>query len=435
MNQQQAKILILGAGGREHALAWKLKQSKHPPALFVAPGNAGTAAVATNVPIDVTDFLQIKHFCVENEIDMVVVGPELPLVEGITDFFQNDNMLQKIAVIGPTQKGAMLEGSKAFAKAFMQRHHIPTAAYLAVKANQIDEGLRFLDTLKSPFVLKADGLASGKGVVILDTLDEAKAELQAMLEGKFGKASDVVVIEEFLQGIELSVFVLTDGKNYQLLPSAKDYKRIGVGDTGPNTGGMGAVSPVVFADKLFFDKVKEQIILPTIQGLIDEHIDYKGFIFLGLMNVAGNPFVIEYNVRLGDPETECILPRIKSDFFDVLQACADGRLDQIQVETDERVAVTVMLVSEGYPGEYRKGRLIEGLNQVSDCAVFHAGTSSDIATEKVKTAGGRVIAVTALDSSLEMARATAFLNAERIAFQGRYFRTDIGADLLNYKPV
>lgn len=435
MNQQLTKILILGAGGREHALAWKLKQSKHPHALFVAPGNAGTAAVATNVPIDVTDFLQIKHFCVENEIDMVVVGPELPLVEGITDFFQNDNMLQKIAVIGPTQKGAMLEGSKAFAKAFMQRHHIPTAAYLAVKANQIDEGLRFLDTLKSPFVLKADGLASGKGVVILDTLDEAKAELQAMLEGKFGKASDVVVIEEFLQGIELSVFVLTDGKNYQLLPSAKDYKRIGVGDTGPNTGGMGAVSPVVFADKLFFDKVKEQIILPTIQGLIDEHIDYKGFIFLGLMNVAGNPFVIEYNVRLGDPETECILPRIKSDFFDVLQACADGRLDQIQVETDERVAVTVMLVSEGYPGEYKKGRLIEGLNQVSDCAVFHAGTSFDIATEKVKTAGGRVIAVTALDSSLEMARATAFLNAERIAFQGRYFRTDIGADLLNYKPV
>lgn len=435
MNQQLTKILILGAGGREHALAWKLKQSKHPPALFVAPGNAGTAAVATNVPIDVTDFLQIKHFCVENEIDMVVVGPELPLVEGITDFFHHDTMLQKIAVIGPTQKGAMLEGSKAFAKAFMQRHHIPTAAYLAVKANQIDEGLRFLDTLKSPFVLKADGLASGKGVVILDTLDEAKAELQAMLEGKFGKASDVVVIEEFLQGIELSVFVLTDGKNYQLLPSAKDYKRIGVGDTGPNTGGMGAVSPVVFADKLFFDKVKEQIILPTIQGLIDEHIDYKGFIFLGLMNVAGNPFVIEYNVRLGDPETECILPRIKSDFFDVLQACADGRLDQIQVETDERVAVTVMLVSEGYPGEYRKGRLIEGLNQVSDCAVFHAGTSFDIATEKVKTAGGRVIAVTALDSSLEMARATAFLNAERIAFQGRYFRTDIGADLLNYKPV
>lgn len=435
MNQQLTKILILGAGGREHALAWKLKQSKHLPALFVAPGNAGTAAVATNVPIDVTDFLQIKHFCVENEIDMVVVGPELPLVEGITDFFHHDTMLQKIAVIGPTQKGAMLEGSKAFAKAFMQRHHIPTAAYLAVKANQIDEGLRFLDTLKSPFVLKADGLASGKGVVILDTLDEAKAELQAMLEGKFGKASDVVVIEEFLQGIELSVFVLTDGKNYQLLPSAKDYKRIGVGDTGPNTGGMGAVSPVVFADKLFFDKVKEQIILPTIQGLIDEFIDYKGFIFLGLMNVAGNPFVIEYNVRLGDPETECILPRIKSDFFDVLQACADGRLDQIQVETDERVAVTVMLVSEGYPGEYRKGRLIEGLNQVSDCAVFHAGTSFDIATEKVKTAGGRVIAVTALDSSLEMARATAFLNAERIAFQGRYFRTDIGADLLNYKPV
>lgn len=434
MNQNPKKILILGAGGREHALAWKLKQSKHPPKLYVAPGNAGTTAVATNVPIDVNDFLQIKHFCIEYEITMVVVGPELPLVEGIADYFASDPALQNIALIGPSQKGAMLEGSKAFAKAFMQRNNIPTATYLSVKADSLNDGLHFLETLKPPYVLKADGLASGKGVLILSSLEEAKTELKAMLNGKFGKASSEVVIEEFLDGIELSVFVLTDGNSYQMLPSAKDYKRIGVGDKGPNTGGMGAVSPVVFADKRFLEKVKNQIIQPTIEGLKNEEIDYKGFIFIGLMNVAGNPYVIEYNVRLGDPETECILPRIRSDFMDLLQACADSRLDQVQLETDERVAVTVMLVSDGYPGDYKKGFLIEGLNKVKDCAVFHAGTSFDIATEKVKTAGGRVIAVTALDATLEGAQATAFANAERIVYQGRFFRTDIGTDLLNYKP-
>jgi phosphoribosylamine--glycine ligase len=435
MNNAVTNILILGSGGREHALVWKIKQSRHATKVYVAPGNAGTALVATNVPIDVTDFVQIRHFCIENEIQMVVVGPEVPLVEGISDFFQNDLMLKDIAVIGPTQQGAMLEGSKAYAKAFMMRHDIPTARYLAVTSDNLQEGIDFLGQLDAPYVLKADGLAAGKGVVILPQLADAKLELQAMLDGKFGKASKEVVIEEFLDGIEVSVFVLTDGSAYQVLPSAKDYKRIGVGDTGPNTGGMGAVSPVVFADKDFMGKVKTRIIQPTIDGLKKDAIDYKGFIFIGLMNVKGDPFVIEYNVRLGDPETECILPRIKSDFVELLKSCANGQLNTYSLETDERYAVTVMLVSEGYPGDYPKGRMISGLDNVNDCIVFHAGTSFDIEKEKPKTNGGRVIAVTALDYILEDARVTAQANAARIAYEGRYFRSDIGLDLVNYKPL
>lgn len=435
MNNTLTNILILGSGGREHALVWKIKQSRHATKVYVAPGNAGTALVATNVPIDVTDFVQIRHFCIENEIQMVVVGPEVPLVEGISNFFQNDLMLKHIAVIGPTQQGAMLEGSKAYAKAFMMRHDIPTARYLAVTSDNLQEGIDFLGQLDAPYVLKADGLAAGKGVVILPQLADAKLELQAMLDGKFGKASKEVVIEEFLDGIEVSVFVLTDGTSYQVLPSAKDYKRIGVGDTGPNTGGMGAVSPVVFADKDFMGKVKTSIIQPTIDGLKKDTIDYKGFIFIGLMNVKGDPFVIEYNVRLGDPETECILPRIKSDFVELLKSCAIGQLNTYSLETDERYAVTVMLVSEGYPGEYPKGRMISGLDNVNDCIIFHAGTSFDIEKEKPKTNGGRVIAVTALDYILEDARVTAQVNAARIAYEGRYFRSDIGLDLVNYKPL
>ncbi|KAF0129377.1 MAG: phosphoribosylamine--glycine ligase [Bacteroidetes bacterium] len=435
MNNTLTNILILGSGGREHALVWKIKQSRHATKVYVAPGNAGTALVATNVPIDVTDFVQIRHFCIENEIQMVVVGPEVPLVEGISDFFQNDLMLKHIAVIGPSQQGAMLEGSKAYAKAFMMRHDIPTARYLAVTSDNLQEGIDFLGQLDAPYVLKADGLAAGKGVVILPQLADAKLELQAMLDGKFGKASKEVVIEEFLDGIEVSVFVLTDGSSYQVLPSAKDYKRIGVGDTGPNTGGMGAVSPVVFADKDFMGKVKTRIIQPTIDGLKKDAIDYKGFIFIGLMNVKGDPFVIEYNVRLGDPETECILPRIKSDFVELLKSCAYSQLNTYSLETDERYAVTVMLVSEGYPGDYPKGRMISGLDNVNDCIIFHAGTSFDIEKEKPKTNGGRVIAVTALDYILEDARVTAQVNAARIAYEGRYFRSDIGLDLVNYKPL
>ena len=435
MNNTLTNILILGSGGREHALVWKIKQSRHATKVYVAPGNAGTALVATNVPVDVTDFVQIRHFCIEYEIQMVVVGPEVPLVEGISDFFQNDLMLKHIAVIGPTQQGAMLEGSKAFAKAFMMRHDIPTARYLAVTSDNLQDGIEFLGQLNAPYVLKADGLAAGKGVVILPQLADAKLELQAMLDGKFGNASKEVVIEEFLDGIEVSVFVLTDGSSYQVLPSAKDYKRIGVGDTGPNTGGMGAVSPVVFADKDFMGKVKTRIIQPTIDGLKKDAIDYKGFIFIGLMNVKGDPFVIEYNVRLGDPETECILPRIKSDFVELLKSCANSQLSTYSLETDERYAVTVMLVSEGYPGDYLKGRMISGLDNVNDCIIFHAGTSFDIEKEKPKTNGGRVIAVTALDYILEDARVTAQVNAARIAYEGRYFRSDIGLDLVNYKSL
>lgn len=430
-----SNILILGSGGREHAIAWKIKQCRQVNKLYVAPGNAGTATIATNIPIDVCDFDQLRVFCIENQITMVVVGPEVPLVEGVVDFFAGDPLLKQIGIIGPSQQGAMLEGSKAFAKAFMLRHNIPTARYLTVKLPDIEKGIQFLETLEPPFVLKADGLAAGKGVLILDDRKKAQQELRAMLNGKFGKASDEVVIEEYLHGIELSAFVITDGENFQMLPSAKDYKRIGVGDTGPNTGGMGAVSPVAFADKAFMDKVRERIVKPTIAGLKQENVDYKGFIFVGLMNVNGDPFVIEYNVRLGDPETEVVLPRIKSDFLELLNACACQKLDQIKLEFDDRFAVTVMLVSEGYPGDYSKGKPISGLENVNDCVVFHAGTSTDITTGLPKTSGGRVLAVTALDYSLEQARSTALDNAARVTYDGKYFRDDIGLDILKYQPL
>ncbi len=427
-------ILILGSGGREHAIAWKIRQSRQAVRIFVAPGNAGTADIATNVPVDVTDFEQLKRFCIEEEIQMLVVGPEVPLVEGVADFFQMDPLLADIDVIGPGSRGAMLEGSKAFAKDFMLRHQIPTAAFLRVNKLNLEEGFLFLQKLKAPYVLKADGLAAGKGVLIIHDPEEARHELKAMLEGKFGKASDEVVIEEFLPGIEMSAFVLTDGSDFVMLPSAKDYKRIGENDSGPNTGGMGAVSPVVFADKVFMEKVKDRIIKPTILGLQQEQIAYKGFIFFGLMNVGGDPYVIEYNARLGDPETECILTRIKTDFVDLLRACAKGSLGSYKSETDDRFAVTVMLVAEGYPGTYKRGDKISGLETVNDCVVFHAGTASDISTGSPKTNGGRVLAVTALGDTLEEARATALSNAAKISYQGKYYRRDIGLDLLHFKP-
>jgi len=428
-------ILILGSGGREHAMAWKLKQSKKVNKIFIAPGNAGTNAVGQNLPVDTDDFEQIKKVCIENSIDLLVVGPEVPLVKGIADYFLNDAILKTIPVIGPVSKGAMLEGSKAFAKDFMLKYGIPTAGYLSVTAQNLDEGVSFLKKLKAPYVLKADGLAAGKGVLILHSLSEAERELKEMINGKFGKASAQVVIEEFLTGIELSAFVITDGISYKILPSAKDYKRIGEDDTGPNTGGMGAVSPVVFADKKFMDKVEERIIIPTINGLTKEKIDYRGFIFVGIMNVNGDPFVIEYNVRLGDPEAECILPRLKSDFAEMLKACANQQLSDYRMETDDRCAVTVMLVSGGYPGEFMKGKTISGLKEVSDCIVFHAGTTIDFNYETIKTSGGRVIAVTALDFSIEGAKRTATANAEKINYEGRYFRKDIANDLINYRII
>ncbi|PKP52865.1 MAG: phosphoribosylamine--glycine ligase [Bacteroidetes bacterium HGW-Bacteroidetes-1] len=428
-------ILLLGSGGRENALAWKLKQSSAIKKIFIAPGNAGTALYGTNLPVDTIDFEQIRYICIENNISMVVVGPEVPLVAGITDFFQNDIVLKDIAVIGPSSQGAMLEGRKAFAKSFMLRHNIPTAGYKSITNENLKEGLEFLKTLKPPYVLKANGLAAGKGVLILQTLEEASRELQAMLAGKFGKASHEVVIEEFLKGVELSSFVITDGKNYKLLPSAKDYKRIGEGDTGPNTGGMGAVSPVVFADKQFMEKVISRVIEPTIKGLEAENIDYKGFIFFGLMNVKGDPFVIEYNVRLGDPETECILPRITSDFFALLDACANQKLGDCKIQIDDRYAVTVMLVSGGYPDEYKKGKSISGLDAVSDCVVFHAGTTIDLKNETIKTSGGRVIAVTALDFSLQDAKQKAMANALKIKFEDCYHRSDIADDLIKYRTI
>lgn len=429
------KVLLLGSGGREHAIAWKLKQSKMIEKLFIAPGNAGTSAVGTNLPIDSGDFEQIKHAVIEKEIGLVVVGPEQPLVDGIADYFLNDTVLKSIPVIGPVSAGAMLEGSKSYAKAFMKRHHIPTARYLEVSSETIEQGIGFLHELSAPFVLKADGLAAGKGVLILNNREEAINELQQMLAGKFGKASRTVVIEEYLDGIELSCFVITDGKSYKILPSAKDYKRIGEGDTGPNTGGMGAVSPVVFADKAFMEKVEQQIIIPTISGLQKDAIPYKGFIFFGLMNVKGIPYVIEYNVRLGDPETECILARIKNDFGALLKACAENELEHYRLETDDRAAVTVVLVSGGYPGDYAKGKIISGLNEVANCVVFHAGTSVDVLSAGVKTSGGRVIVVTAMGFSIEEAKQLAMQNAAKIRFDGAYFRTDIADDLINFRPV
>ena len=427
----EKKILVLGSGGREHALAWKLAQSEDAR-VFVAPGNAGTAQVGTNVNIKVGDFEAIKQFCIDNEINLVVVGPEQPLVDGIVDFFKNDEMLKQIRIIGPDKVGAQLEGSKAFAKVFMEKYGVPTAKCLTVNKNNIEAGFKFLESLKAPYVLKADGLAAGKGVLILNSLDEAKSELNNMLGGKFGSASATVVIEEFLKGIEVSVFVLTDGEHYVLLPEAKDYKRIGDGDQGLNTGGMGAVSPVPFCTPDFLNRVEERIVKPTLKGLKAENIDYKGFIFLGLMNDGGNPYVIEYNVRMGDPETEAVMTRIEGDFAEMLLACADGRLHEVQYAKSDKTAVTVMMVSGGYPESYKKGMLMKGMENVCNSVAFHAGTAFD-AEHDVVTAGGRVIAVTAHGNSIEEARDLAYQNVEKIHFEGMNYRHDIGLDLMNYK--
>ncbi len=424
-------VLILGSGGREHALAWKISQSKLLDKLFVAPGNAGTRLLARNVDIRVNDFAAIGNFCLENKIFMLVVGPEEPLVKGIKDYFSADRLLSGISVIGPDRVGALLEGSKAFAKQFMKKYGIPTARYLPVTKSTISEARGFLETLSPPYVLKADGLAAGKGVVILDDRDEAEKELKSMLDGKFGDASTKVVIEEFLSGIELSVFVMTDGKNYLLMPEAKDYKRIGENDTGPNTGGMGSVSPVAFAGKKFMNKVETSIIQPTIEGLQSENIDYRGFIFFGLINVNGNPFVIEYNARLGDPETEAIIPRIKNDLLEMLIAIEKQELKNHTIDIDPRAVASVMMVSGGYPGNYRTGLEISGLDKAAerrDAIIFHAGTK--IKEGKVLTNGGRVLAVSALADTLEAALEQSYETAGLVSFDEMYYRRDLGRDLL-----
>jgi len=420
-------ILLIGSGGREHALAWKMNQSNQLKKLFIAPGNAGTMKVGENVTLAIQNFNAVKKFLLKNHIDMVVVGPEQPLVDGFHDFFLSDSALKDIPVIGPVKAGAVLEGSKDFAKSFMQKYNIPTAMYQSFTRKTIAEGKRFLESLNPPYVLKADGLAAGKGVLILEDMDEAKVALENMLKGQFGAASQTVVIEEFLSGIELSVFILTDGISYKILPEAKDYKRIGEGDTGLNTGGMGAVSPVPFADKQFMDKVERRIIQPTLYGLQQEKIDYKGFIFFGLMNVNGKPYVIEYNVRMGDPEAEVVIPRIKTDLLTLFKHVADQTLKDVSFEIEEKATATVMLVSGGYPGKYEKGKKIHSFEAMNDSIIFHAGTT--MKDKSLVTNGGRVMAVTSFGETIFDALELSYTNAEKINFEKKYYRKDIGLDL------
>ena len=426
-------VLILGSGGREHALAWKIAQSEKLLKLFIAPGNAGTAISGTNIDVSLDDFDQIKNLVLEKEINMVVVGPEAPLVAGIHDYFQQDRELSHIAVIGPDSKAAMLEGSKNFAKEFMYKYQIPTASFKTFTKDTLEEGLKYLKTQKPPYVLKADGLAAGKGVLICQNIDEAGNELEAMLmASKFGDASKKVVIEQYLKGIELSVFVITDGKSYKILPEAKDYKPIGEGDTGLNTGGMGSISPVPFANTDFMNKVEERIIEPTINGLITENITYKGFIFFGLMNVEGNPYLIEYNARMGDPEAESVIPRIKSDMLELFEGVANGNLGDKNIETDPRYTAAIMLVSGGYPGSYEKGKLITGLDQVKNSIIFHAGSKYGDDKKTVLTNGGRVLAITSFGETMEKALEQSYQNALRVDFDKKYYRKDLGNDILNY---
>ncbi len=420
-------ILLLGNGGREHAFSWKFSQSPLCEKLFIAPGNAGTATCGTNVALNIQDFEQIKAFVLENEITMVVVGPEQPLVSGIYDFFKNDDAIKNIPVIGPSKEGAQLEGSKSFGKVFMAEQNIPTAGYREFDGTNVEEGLKYIATQTPPIVLKADGLAAGKGVVILPTIEEAQAEFKEMLGGKFGNAGSKVVIEEFLDGIEFSVFVLTDGKSYKVLPIAKDYKRIGENDEGLNTGGMGAVSPVPFVDKVLMDKVEERVIKPTIKGIQERGFDYKGFIFIGLIRVNNEPYVIEYNCRMGDPETEVVFPRLKNDLAQLMKAVGEGTLENETIEIDERAATTMFLVSGGYPEAYEKGKEMHGLNSIQDSILFHAGTKEE--DGKILTNGGRVLAVTSYGDDFKAALEVSKKNAEQIDFEGKYFRRDIGFDL------